>query len=127
MTSQTATDFGDDVPWSSLKWGLTLRDARGEVTLGMGQALQVFAAVELDRVWSLDSVRRALGAKSFWRSLCDGADGLTPHDAPGEMHLTEVYRRLSLVGARYVFEQTQSQQAASLKEALGKLTAEEAA
>lgn len=127
MTSKT--DFGDDVPWSTLKWRLTLRDARGEVTLGMGQALQVFAAVELDRVWSLDDVRRALGAPSFWRALCDGANGLRPQDADGEMHLTEIYRRLSLVGAHYAFERSKSQQVASLAEALGDLAkkSEEAA
>lgn len=93
--------MGDDVPWRALTWSVTLTDARGSVDLTMGQALQVFAAVELDRVWSLDDIRRAVSAPAFWPALVNGAGGLRPDDARGDMRLPAIFERLRLVAVEW--------------------------
>ena len=113
---------GDRVPWSSLKWTVTLHDARGPVSLSMGQTLMVFAAVELDRVWSLDDVRRAQArAKSsgeFWAVLVQGARGLRPDEAGGDMTIAECFERLKVVSAQWSFGRGREQSRRELAEAL---------
>ena len=121
MTMTSQTDLGDDVPWASLKWSVTLRDADGDVDLSMGQALQVFAAVELDRVVGLDDVRRAIGRPGLWPALMDGARGLRPQDAPGDMTIREVLSRLGMTGVAWHFSRGKRQSDASLRETLAQL------
>lgn len=124
------TDVGDAVPWASLKWGLTVRDERGDVDLSMGQALSVFAAVELDRVQSLGEVRRALtkahDSGSFWAALMDGARGLKPADAPGDMTLRQCFARLGVVGAEWHFAGGKRQAEEGLRQVLKALKDEAA-
>lgn len=116
--------IGDDVPWCALEWTLELADDKGPVSLSMGQALRVFAAVELGRTTSLDDVRRALGARDPWAALMAGANGLRMGDAPREMTIREVFRRLGVTGAWWDFGQTKAQREASAKAAVERLRAE---
>lgn len=116
--------IGDDVPWGALEWTLELVDDAGSVSLTMGQALRVFAAVELGRVASLADVRRALGARDLWAALVAGATGLRVGDAPREMTIREVFGRLGVTGARWNFGQTKAQREASAKAAVERLRAE---
>jgi hypothetical protein len=116
--------IGDDVPWCSLRWSLTLTDAKGRVELRMGEALQVFAAVELDRVHSLDDVRRARGRAAsigFWAALMDGARGLKPDDAAGEMTVRDILARLGVVAVEWSHDRTAADVARGVATALEKL------
>lgn len=122
MTEQ----IGDDVPWCALKWSLTVYDPAGPVDLTMAQTLSVFAAVELDRVWSLDDVRKALQAREFWPGLMAGAGGLRPGDAPGEMTMRAIFERLGAVRVEWHVHQTRAAQQASATAAVERLRSEAA-
>jgi len=110
------------VPWHCLKWSVTLRDQDGDVDLTMGQALQVFAAVELGRVLNLGDVRRALaGGGALWPHLMAGARGLRPGDAAGDMHVRDIAKVLGVTGGEWHFSRGQAGAEASLREALAQL------
>ena len=100
--------MGDLVPWRDMiaapeGWSSVLDDGRGElVELTRRQTLAVFAAVELDRVHSLDDVRVALRGKGFWRRLMAGAVGLRVEDAPGDMLVRDVLARLGVTRVEWV-------------------------
>lgn len=96
------------VSWRTLAGqGLTpcrvaVRDSLGvEHVLSSGELLDLCAAVELDRVFPKDAAallaRRKYSRKAWtWADLMDGARGLTPSDAPGELSIGECMRRVRL-------------------------------
>lgn len=118
--------IGDDVPWCALKWSLTIYDAAGPVDLTMAQTLAVFAAVELDRVWSLDDVRKAMQGRELWAGLMAGANGLRPADAPGGMTMRAIFARLGAVRVEWHVHQTRAAQQASATAAVERLRSEAA-
>lgn len=103
------------IPWRDLTgsglapWTLTVRSPfTGEVTISASEALDLCAAIELERVHPVDARdllthRRQTGEVLVWcrglrgdrgPDLMAGARGLKREDAPGEMTVDECIRRI---------------------------------
>lgn len=111
-----------DLPEADLRWSeLLLRNADGRVsylapwcatirvdgrehTLSATEWLMLCAAAELDRVWPADLrrlLRRRRDSAISWASMMDGALGLTPKDAAGDMPIREVFARVDAELVRF--------------------------